>query len=66
MRFVEDDRWLVPFVAVSANYTKSVKVMTNAWFIIVNLKTFKVIRTINLNLTHSEQNEIEKPLYRGY
>ena len=54
LRFVEDDRWLIPFVAIGTIYNKSLQNVTNAWFIILDLKTFKVSRTINLNLTYSE------------
>ena len=54
LRFVEDDRWLIPFVAIGTIYNKSLQNVTNVWFIILDLRTFKVTRTINLNLTYSE------------
>lgn len=54
VRFVEDDRYQVPFIAISQPTKSQSNSMSSVWFVILDLLKFKVERTVNLNLTNTE------------
>ena len=63
---VEDDRWIMPFVALQTSKAQGTEKVTSIWFVMLNLKEFTVERTIDLNLTNLELEELEKNTSHGH
>lgn len=56
----------MPFVALQTSKAQGTEKVTSIWFVMLNLKEFTVERTINLNLTNLELEELEKSMSHGH